>query len=177
MSAQGIVEEIIQKSIETGSEATTQLIGAVIFVLIALLLFRVSKPRISSYISYVSENRRDEQLISVIVNILFYFSIAVIFLLLLGFERIATALGTLSGLVVIVVSYALRETLREVAAGIYLVHDQEFVEGNKITADDTTGEVLEVGLRRTRIKEENGDVTIISNTKIEPKWTYHEKEE
>lgn len=177
MSVQSVVDEIIQKSIETGSEATTQLIGAVIFVLIAIGLFRVLKPRIDSVISSISENRRDEQLISVIVSILFYISLTTVFLLLLGFERIATALGTLSGLVVLVVSYALREALREIAAGIYLVHDEEFVEGNKITADNTTGEISEVGLRRARIEEKDGDVTILSNTKIETKWTHHRDEE
>lgn len=49
-------------------------------------------------------------------------------------------------------------------SGLYLIHDEKFVGGNKVTADGVTGSVVEVGIQRTRIEDQdNEDLTTISN--------------
>lgn len=58
----------------------------------------------------------------------------------------------------------MKEAVGEVVSGLYLIHDEKFVGGNKVTADGVTGSVVEVGIQRTRIEDEdNEDLTTISN--------------
>jgi len=41
-----------------------------------------------------------------------------------------------------------------------------------VTADSTTGEVSEIGLRKTRL-EVDGNLQVVANRKVEDRWKQH----
>jgi small-conductance mechanosensitive channel len=99
-----------------------------------------------------------------------WFAAALITLSLLGFEDIAASLGTATGFVALGVSFALKDMIADVVSGIRLIKDEDFQPGDKISAADTEGTVVDIDLRKTRVDLESGDRAVISNKDIEKKW-------
>lgn len=114
-------------------------------------------------------------LIDTVFKTLAWFWVALIALSMLGFTGIASSLGTASGFVALGVAYALKDVISDTVAGVYLVQDSDFKSGDTVEADSVKGEVKEVGLRKTRIEMESGDLRVINNSDVEKKWTKFER--
>ncbi len=110
-------------------------------------------------------------LLETVVKGLLWFSAALITLSILGFGEIAAALGTAAGFVALGVSFALKNVLSDTVAGIYLAKDPDFNNGDEVEVDGVKGEIKEVGLRKTRINLEEGNLRVINNSDVEKKWT------
>lgn len=178
MNVSEFVQRIVDSIMETALESVPRLLGLLLFVATAIVAYKIIDKSVKSAVSRISENKRDEKIIYLFIRLLAFLIIITVCLFILGFDELARVIGTLSGAIIIVASYAMKEAVGEVVSGLYLIHDEKFVEGNKVTADGVTGSVVEVGIRRTRIEDEdNEDLTTISNSKIEPKWTYHRDSE
>ena len=102
---------------------------------------------------------------------LMWFFVSLITLSILGLGEIAAALGTAAGFVALGVSFALKDVLSDTVAGIHLAKDEDFNKGDKVESDGKTGVIREVGLQRSRIELENGDLRVTNNTDLEKKWT------
>ena len=77
--------------------------------------------------------------------------------------------GTLAGLAV---ALAVKDSLADVVGGVLLLGDKHFDLGDRIKVGSTEGEIIEVDLRKTRIKTDDGSIVIISNAKIDNSgWT------
>lgn len=100
-----------------------------------------------------------------------WFSVTLIVLGTLGFNQIAASLGTASGFVALGISFALKNVLSDTVAGIYLAKDSDFNNGDKVEVDGVKGEITEVGLRKSRIELEDGNLRVINNSDVEKKWT------
>lgn len=178
MDVSSFVSRIVDSIVKTTVEAAPRIFSLLVFVVGAIVAYKIIDKSVKSAVSRISENKRDEKIIYLFIRSLVFLIIITVCLFILGFDELARVIGTLSGAIIIVVSYAMKEAIGEVVSGLYLIHDERFVEGNKVTADSVTGSIVEVGIRRTRIEnEDNGDLTTISNSKVEPKWTYHKDSE
>lgn len=102
---------------------------------------------------------------------LMWFSAALITLSILGFGQIAAAMGTAAGFVALGVSLALKDVLSDTVAGIYLAKDPDFNKGDQVKVDGNEGEIVDVGLRKSRLRIEDGDLRVTNNTDVETKWT------
>lgn len=100
-----------------------------------------------------------------------WFSVSLIVLGILGFNQIAASLGTAAGFVALGVSFALKNVLSDTVAGVYLAKDPDFNNGDKVEVDGVKGEIVDVGLRKSRIELEDGNLRVINNTDAEKKWT------
>ena len=102
---------------------------------------------------------------------LLWFSAILISLSILGFSEIAAALGTAAGFVALGVSFALKNVLSDTVAGVYLAKDPDFNNGDQVEVDGVKGEITDVGLRKTRLRMEDGNLRVINNSDAEKKWT------
>lgn len=102
---------------------------------------------------------------------LMWFSATLIALSILGFSQIAAALGTAAGFVALGVSFALKDVLSDTVAGIHLAKDRDFNNGDHVKVDGEEGEITDVGLRKSRLKLDEGKVFVINNSDVEKKWT------
>ena len=116
----------------------------------------------------------EETIVNLLENIskgLMWFLASLITLSILGLGEIAAALGTAAGFVALGVSFALKDVLSDTVAGIHLAKDEDFNHGDRVEADGNKGVIKEVGLQKSRIKLENGDLRVTNNTDLEKKWT------
>ncbi len=154
----------------------TKIITAAIFLVLASLVIGHSGKVVRKVLSRKFEE--EETILNLMESIskgLLWFSAMLITLSILGFSEIAAALGTAAGFVALGVSFALKDVLSDTVAGIYLAKDPDFNNGDQIEVDGTKGEITDVGLRKTRIRLEDGNLRVINNTDAEKKWTLIER--
>jgi small-conductance mechanosensitive channel len=122
----------------------------------------------------LSHKFKEETILNLLENIskgLLWFSAILVTLSILGFSEIAAALGTAAGFVALGVSFALKDVLSDTVAGIYLAKDPDFNNGDTVEVDGTKGEIKDVGLRKSRIELEDGNLRVLNNSDVEKKWT------
>ncbi len=77
-----------------------------------------------------------------------------------------SALLTALGVTSLVISFALQDTLSGLASGVLLLGDQPFQTGDWIKAGDTEGIVVDINWRTSRIRNRNGDVSVVPNSEL-----------
>jgi len=106
-----------------------------------------------------------------VAGVFLWFAAALALLKIIGMGDVAASLGTATGFVALGVSYALSNMLADTVAGVYLLRDPDFTPGDRVTVDGITGEVLAIGLRKSRFELDTGDVVVIANGTVEKRWT------
>lgn len=129
------------------------IVGEVVIRFITRIAKRAKVPKI------VTRNVRE-----VITTIWFVISLAWV-LQILGLTSILTSL-TVSGIIGLAVSLGLQTTLSNVIAGIFLLQDNALHTGDKILIGTVKGEVVKLGLRNTWLRNETGEIVIISNSSL-----------
>ena len=94
----------------------------------------------------------------------------------LKLEEIFMPLLGASVLVGAAVALAVKNTLSDAVAGIFLLLDRQFNIGDKIETMKYRGEIIDVTLRKTRLKTGDGTIVVLPNGKIDSSgWVLHEK--
>lgn len=148
-----------------------KILTAAAFVIIAALAIEHAGGLVRKVLSRKFEEETVLNLLESVSKGLMWFSALLIALGILGFEGIAASLGTAAGFVALGVSFALKNVLSDTVAGIYLAKDQDFNNGDSVEVDGSKGEILDVGLRKSRLKLEDGNTRVLSNSDVEKKWT------
>lgn len=64
------------------------------------------------------------------------------------------------------IGFGAQNFIRDVITGFFLLMDGQLAVGDEVTISGCTGIVEDMGLRATRIRSENGELTIIPNGEI-----------
>lgn len=142
----------------------------VITICITLLLIKISSRVIKKMLikdSKSLEDKRRNTIISLIENIIKYIFIIFALLVILGAFGFDVS-GIVAGLGVagVVGGLALQDALKDIIMGINIIMDNYFVVGDLVTFNDFTGEVIEFGLKNTKIKNVDGVVLVVANREI-----------
>lgn len=147
-------------------------------ILAALLLLAVAYPLIRFGAGHLKRalirTGRDEAvagLAALVMKILLYYSLALAALAIIGFSELAASLGTAVGFICLGAAYAMKDVISDAVAGVYLLRDPDFVPGDSVETGDGSGEVVDVGLRKTRLRSEDGNRIVIANSSVDKKWT------
>jgi small conductance mechanosensitive channel len=74
------------------------------------------------------------------------------------------------------VALAVKEALSDAVAGIFLLLDRHFNIGEEIETMKYRGEIIDVTLRKTRLKIGDGTIVVLPNGKIDSSgWVLYEK--
>ena len=170
-----MIAGLIRRGIEAGflfltETGLTVLKAGAVLIISAILIDYIGKS-IRRGLSYRIEEDTIIDLIQTISKSALWFTALLVTLGILGFTEIAASLGTALGFVALGVSFALKNVISDTVAGIYLAKDPDFNKGDNIEVDGSKGEIKTVGLRKSRIKLENGDLRVINNSDAEKKWT------
>ena len=76
-----------------------------------------------------------------------------------------TAIITGAGVVTLVVGLGMQSLIADIVAGLFIVFENEFNVGDFITINDFRGEVIEIGIRTTKLKAA-GNIKIFNNSEI-----------
>ncbi len=113
------------------------------------------------------EKKKRNTIVRLFQNIFRYVVFIVIALIILELYGVNTK-SLIAGLGVAgaVLGLALQDTLKDLINGITIILENYYVVGDNITYEGFTGEVIELGLKTTKIKDIDGQVKIIANRNI-----------
>jgi small-conductance mechanosensitive channel len=61
--------------------------------------------------------------------------------------------------------------IADTVAGVYLLRDPDFNEGDYVDTAAVTGTVVGIDHRKTRIRADDGNLVVLANRDVEKKWT------
>lgn len=113
------------------------------------------------------EKKKRHTIVKLFRNVFKYVMYVVIILIILELNGVNTK-SLIAGLGVVgaLLGLALQDTLKDLINGITIIMDNFYVVGDLVTYGGFTGEVIDLGLKTTKIKAVDGEVKIISNRNV-----------
>ncbi|MFW6384572.1 MAG: mechanosensitive ion channel domain-containing protein [Halodesulfurarchaeum sp.] len=150
-----------------------RVLSGLLFLALAYLVIKLIRNLLGRtlYTVYPEDQRLIADVVLLLASVFMWFGVGLTLLSILGFSGIAASLGTATGFIALGVSYALSDMIEDTVAGVYLLRDSDFNHGDTVTTDSTTGTVVDIGLRKSRLRLESGDVMVLGNRTVEKKWT------
>jgi small-conductance mechanosensitive channel len=149
-----------------------RLLSGAIFLVLAYLLIRGIRAVLRSVLGrlYADEEQLIVDLGTTLASLVLWFGAGLTLLKIVGMGDVAASLGTATGFIALGVAFALKEMLADTVAGVYLLQDADFNEGDRVTTASVTGTVTGIDLRKTRIRGDDGDLIVVANRDVEKKW-------
>lgn len=142
------------------------LVGIIAHLLISRVLLRGMKKVAAS-----TENDVDDRLVHFLQRFYILVLLFVVFLIILRVHEIEiTPFLASAGIAGIAIGMAAKETLADVFAGVFLIADRPVRVGDRVKIDSigkhwgSWGDVVDLGLRRTRIKNTDGVIVNYPNS-------------
>ncbi|MFC7075024.1 mechanosensitive ion channel family protein [Haloarcula halophila] len=123
---------------------------------------------------YPSSQRLVVDLTVTVIAIFLWFGAALVLLNIVGLGNVAASLGTASGFIGLGVAFALQDMIADTVAGVYLLRDPDFNEGYRVDTASVTGTITAIGLRKTRLRVEDGSLVVLANREVEKRWRLEE---
>lgn len=142
----------------------------VVTVLISGIIVKVSSNLIDKMINKNSnsiEIKRRNTIAALLENLIKYaiWIIAVIIIISSWGFDVSTFVAGL-GIAGAVIGLAVQDAIKDIIMGCNIIMDNYYVIGDTISYKDFTGEVIELGLKNTKIKNVDGTVLVIANRNI-----------
>lgn len=167
-----VVNDVLNEFLSGIVSALPGILSGALFLTLAYVLIRIVLSIARSVLDrlYVEEKDLIVDLAVAIVGIFLWFGAALAFLKIVGLGDVAASLGTASGFIGLGVAFALKEMIADTVAGVYLLRDEDFSEGDVVETASVTGTVTGIDLRKTRIRADDGDLIVLANRDVEKKW-------
>ena len=151
--------------------AKKQVYGLAIILFIGIIVYVCGKKLIQKIMNSGKnpyELKKRKTIVKLISNIFKYVMYILLILAILNLYGVDTkALIASLGIVGAVLGLALQDTIKDLISGITIIMDNFFVVGDIVTYNGFTGEIIELGLKTTKIKKINGEVLVLSNRNID----------
>ncbi|MCU4718969.1 mechanosensitive ion channel family protein [Halapricum hydrolyticum] len=172
------VESILESFRADLAGAIPRVISGLLFLVIAYLGIKIATAVLRSVIGQVYGGQAlIADLFVLIVVVFLWFGAGLTFLSILGLGAIAASLGTAAGFIALGVSYALSNMIADTVAGVYLLRDPDFNPGDTVTTESVTGTVESIGLRKSRLRLDSGELVVLANRNVESRWTWQSSPE
>ena len=148
-----------------------EIIAPVLIILFSIVIYLIVKGVINRIFriknKYV-DRRKSKTINSLINNLIKYFIVIVDIVMILDVFGIDTKTLIASlGVVGLVAGLAVQDTLKDFVAGVSIILENQYRVGDTVTIKNFRGEVIELGIKSTKIRAFTGEVMIISNHLIE----------
>ncbi len=166
---QAVIGEFLQGIVET----IPRLLSGLTFLILAYIAIRIVTSVLRSALTrvYAADQTPIVHLTVTVVSIFLWFGAGLALLKIVGMEDIAASLGTATGFIGLGIAFAIKEMIADTVAGVYLLRDPDFNEGDVVTTASVTGTVTGIDLRKTRIQTDDGDLIVVANREVEKRWT------
>jgi small-conductance mechanosensitive channel len=145
------------------TEFTVQnLVNAALVLVAAYLVARTVSYVLSSLADRLVENRFRVTSLIPIAKFLVY-GVALYFVTTWLFELTSTQIVAFSGLLGATLGLGLKDYLADIVGGIVVVLEKPYQVGDKVSMGEHYGEVLDIGIRSTRLVTPNDSVIVVPN--------------
>lgn len=149
----------------------SELLRSLLAVLIAVVIYSLFKIVIRFFIKNgrsTFERKRRNTIVRLFENIFKYVVLVLAILYILNTYGIDTkSLVAGIGIAGVVIGLALQDFLKDLISGLSIIVDNYFVIGDIVEFDGFTGEVIEFGLKSTKIRAFSGETLSIANRNID----------
>jgi len=144
--------------------------GVIVTLAIAYFVYRTSTIILDEVINYGKNNyekKKRKTITKLFKNIVKYLILMIAVLTILSIYGVNVG-GMVAGLGITatIIGLALQDTFKDIINGINIIVENYFIVGDIIEYDTFTGEVIEFGLKSTKIKNAKGEVKIVANRNI-----------
>lgn len=151
----------------------------VFIIIIASIVIKIAKKIIERVFSNNKKTairitkRREDTLRKLIENALVYVVYSIVILMILDTAGIpiATLLAG-AGVIGLAIGFGAQSLVQDVISGFFIVFEDQFAVGDYVFISDVEGEVEEIGLRTTKIKDWTGERYVIPNGNISQVTNY-----
>jgi len=167
-----IPERIVSEFVADIVTVLPTLLSGFVFLTLAYIFIRLVRSVLGSVLGrlYADEQQLIVDLVVTVVSVFLWFGVGLTLFKIVGMDDVAASLGTATGFVALGVAFALKEMIADTVAGVYLLQDPDFNEGDLVTTASVTGTVTGIDLRKTRVRSEEGDLVVLANRDVEKKW-------
>ena len=168
----GLVESAATEFVRGVVGVLPEVISGLLFVSLAYVGIRIVLSVLRTALDRVYPAQQDlvVELFVTVAGVFLWFGVALTLLKILGMGDVAASLGTATGFIALGISYALSNMIADTVAGVYLLRDPDYNAGDRVTAAGETGVVRDIGLRKTRIERDDGDLVITANSAVDAGW-------
>jgi small conductance mechanosensitive channel len=142
-------------------DAFPNLLLALVALLLTMLVARGVRRGVEQGLRRADAERH---VVVVVASLAFYGVVVVgsVVALSLGGVDLGVLVGSL-GLATVALGFALQDTVSNLAAGIVLLLEHPFTEGDHIATTEVEGEVEEIRIRATRLRAPDGQLILVPN--------------
>lgn len=144
------------------------LIGTILIIIVSMLVLKLSKIFFKSIGKKPGPHQKRKRTIAkVSASIVRYFVgiLTILIILALWGVNVMPALAGL-GILGLVIGLGAQKFINDLIAGFFIIFEQHFDVGDKIEVSGFKGEVTDIGLKTTRIRNWKGEIRILSNGEI-----------
>ena len=137
------------------------LVAALLTLVVTVVVARIVRRGVEGMLRRTDAERHS---VVVVATLAFYGAIAVgvVVALSLGGVNLGVLVGSL-GLATVALGFALQDIVSNFTAGIILLLEHPFTEGDHIAIPDVEGEVEEIRVRATRLRAPDGQLVLVPN--------------
>lgn len=144
------------------------LVSSVVVLFAALFLLRISKMTSQRIVAQANAQQRRRKtvvrLIRSITKYVIWITTILIILSIWGLN-VAPALAGL-GILGLVIGLGAQRFINDLISGFFIVFEQHFDVGDRIEVQGFKGEVIDIGLKTTKIRNWKGEIKILSNGEL-----------
>lgn len=144
--------------------------GVIIIIVVSFVVYKLFNILVNKSINRSKtplERKRKQTVYNLIKNIIKYIVFAIAIIIILDLYGInVTSLVASLGVASAVGALALQDTLKDIINGTTIIMDNYYVVGDYVQYEDFFGEVIELGLKSTKIMDFDGRVLSVANRNI-----------
>ncbi len=149
---------------------TKEIISPIFIVIISVLIYILIKLIIEKMFKASTKyglHKKSITIMHLITNIIKYIVIIVAAIIILDTWGVDTkAMLASLGVVGVLAGLALQDILKDFLAGFSIIVNNEFDVGDNVKIGDFRGDIIELGMKNTKIRAYSGEVKIINNRNI-----------
>lgn len=145
-----------------------RIISSLITIFISLSLMKISKMSLKRVGTKPSPLQKRKKTIAKVTNSIIKYVVGVIMILVvlsIWGINVAPALAGL-GILGLVIGLGAQKFINDLINGFFIIFEQHFDVGDIVEVDGFKGEVTDIGLKTTRIRNWKGEVKIVANGQI-----------
>jgi len=149
---------------------------AILILVVAVIVIGFISRFIERYLSTTILPSDTQNLLRRTVVYILWFIAIMSIMAELNLEKILMPIIGASVFIGAAVALAVKNILADALAGIFLLLDRHFNIGDQIETMKYKGEIIDVTLRKTRVKIDDGTIVVLPNGKIDSSgWMLHKK--
>jgi small conductance mechanosensitive channel len=146
-----------------------QVVKPIIYILVGYIAYLMTSKALNRIykLDLKGDDKKRRTITNLFKSIIKWVIIIIVILLVLDAFNINTgAIAASLGAASLVIGLAFQDLLKDFIAGIFSIFDEQYNIGDIVKINDFKGEVIDIGLRTTKLKAYTGEIYAVRNGKI-----------